>query len=267
MKTPVFMRLSFMAVAALMLFATCKKDGGGINIFSVQDDIMLGEQVAAEIANDPAQFPILSRSTYAAAYSHMDRITNEILDNAPLNYRNEFAWDVSIIHNDSVLNAFCTPGGYIYVYTGLIKFLQSEDQLAGVMGHEIAHADLRHSTDQLTRVYGITLMLDIVLGENQGTLSDIAANLAFLKFGRNAEEQADEYSVRYLCPSEYDARGASRFFEALVAAGASSPPEFLSTHPDPSNRVEDITGHWDDLGCGVGGTFDARYADFIATLP
>ena len=62
----------------------------------------------------------------------------------------DFDWELKIIHDDETLNAFCAPGGYIYVYTGLIKFLAHEDNLAGVIGHEIAHADLRHSTQQLT---------------------------------------------------------------------------------------------------------------------
>ena len=69
-----------------------------------------------------------------------------------------------LIDDDKTLNAFCTPGGFIYVYTGLIKFLDSEDQLAGVMGHEIAHAALRHSTRQMTKVYGVQTLLQVATG-------------------------------------------------------------------------------------------------------
>jgi len=71
-------------------------------------------------------------------------------------HKDDFAWQVKIIDDPETLNAFATPGGYIYVYTGLIKFLDTEDQLAGVMGHEIAHADLRHSTRQMTSSYGVS---------------------------------------------------------------------------------------------------------------
>ena len=67
--------------------------------------------------------------------------------------------DLRIIHDDSTLNAFCTPGGYIYIYTGILKFLDSEDEFAGVLGHEIAHADLRHSTRQMTKQYGVQILL------------------------------------------------------------------------------------------------------------
>ena len=253
--------------AMLLANPGCKKNGGGINIFSLQDDIDLGMQVSDEIESDPAAYPILSEALYPVAYDNIRRIRDEILDNADVDNESVFSWETKIIYDDDVLNAFCTPGGYIYVYTGLIKYLDSEDQLAGVMGHEIAHAALRHSTDQLTELYGIQLLLGVVLGGNTSTIADIAASLVVLKFSRNNESQADEYSVRYLCGTEYDARGAARFFEKLVAAGTVSPPQFLSTHPDPDNRVEDITNTWTELGCGVGGTFTDRYNDFKNSLP
>lgn len=254
-------------LAVLTLAPSCKSDGGGINFFSVQDDIDLGMQVSDEIEADPAAYPVLSESAFPEAYGHIRRIRDEILDNADVSNEDVFGWEVKLIEDDAVLNAFCTPGGHIYVYTGLIKYLDSEDQLAGVMGHEIAHAALRHSTDQLTQLYGIQLLLDIVLGGNTSSLADIAASLVVLKFSRDHEEQADEYSVRYLCPTEYDARGAARFFEKLIAAGTTTPPQFLSSHPDPDNRVENILNTWTELGCGVGGTFEDRYNDFKNSLP
>ncbi len=256
-----------LGLSLALAFGSCSKDGGGINFFSVSDDIALGQQVSDEIESDPATYPVMSEAAYPEAYGHIFRIRDEILDNAEVGYRDVFDWEVKLIEDDEVLNAFCAPGGYIYVYTGLIKFLDSEDQLAGVMGHEIAHAALRHSTDRLTQIYGIQLLLGVVLGGNTSTIADIAANLVVLKFSRNDETQADEYSVRYLCPTEYDARGAARFFEKLIDAGTPTPPEFLSSHPNPDNRVEGILDWWEALGCGEGGTFVDRYNDFKNSLP
>jgi len=131
-------------------------------------------------------------------------------------YRDEFTWQTKIIHDDTTLNAFAGPGGYIYVYTGLIKFLESEDHFAGVLAHEIAHADRRHVTDQLTTVYGLSFLLDILLGEeNPGTVAQIAAGLASLSFSRSKEKEADEYSVIYLCETEWKSNGAGGFFQIL----------------------------------------------------
>ena len=103
---------------------------------------------------------------YQNAYNYLQGITDEILNSGNVTYRDEFVWKIHIIEDDEVLNAFATPGGYIYVYTGLIKFLENEDDLAGVMGHEIAHSDQRHSVKQLQKMYGVQILLSVVLGES-----------------------------------------------------------------------------------------------------
>lgn len=249
---------------------SCKDEDGNkksINLFSIEDDKAFGLQVAAEIDGDTANFPVLDSVKYATAYEHLRRITKTILDAGQVKNKDVFTWKTKIIRDDSVLNAFCTPGGYIYVYTGLIKFLDSEDQLAGVMGHEIAHADERHSTEALTKQYGTEVLFAVLFGTDQGTLAQIAKGMISLKYSRNNESEADRRSVDYLYPSEYDARGAARFFEKIVSSGGSGGPAFLSTHPDPENRVEAITAHWTTLGGQEGGTFVNRYNDFKKSLP
>lgn len=260
--------LLFTLIGILGFMSSCKKDDRSINIFSIEDDKALGAQLAAEIAADPATYPILDENQYAEAYEHLYRIRDEILNSDGIIYRDEFEWQTKIVHDDEVLNAFAGPGGYIYVYTGLIKFLESEDHFAGVMGHEIAHADRRHVTDQLTTQYGIVVLLELLLGENQGTLSDIAAGLAGLSFSRGKESEADEYSVIYLCNTEWKSNGAAGFFQKLIDLGQSGGvPEFLSTHPNPDNRVEDINGKEDELMCPEGDEFVSRYQDFKNSLP
>ena len=118
-----------------------------------------------------------------------------ILNSGQIKHKDDYPWDVSIIDNDTILNAFASPGGYVYVYTGLIKFLDSEDQLIGVLGHEIAHADLRHSTSQMSQRYGTQLIADILLGKNAAMVKEIVSGLAGLSYSRNHESQADEYAV------------------------------------------------------------------------
>src|SRR5690606_28512176 len=135
--------------------------------------------------------------------------------------------------------------GYIYFYTGLIKYLDKEDDLMGVMGHEMAHADRRHSVKQLQRQYGISILLSIILGDSPSQLSEIlaglAGNIGILKFSRDAETEADMYSVEYLAETAYRCDGAKTFFEKLSAAGTPTPPVFLSTHPDPEDRIDQIS--------------------------
>lgn len=254
----------------LLSFAGCKKDdegGGGINLFSIQDDKDLGAQVATEIENDPANYPILSESQYPTAYTHIRRITNNVLNSGKVIHKDDFVWQVKIIKDDNTLNAFCTPGGYMYVYTGLIKYLDNEAQLAGVMGHEIAHADQRHSTEKLTKQYGLSVLVGILLGENQGLITDIAQSLTALSFSRAAESESDDWSVIYLYSTDYMANGAAGFFEKIESDNAATPPQFLSTHPNPENRIADINAKYQELGGKAGELFIDRYNSFKASLP
>ena len=259
----------FMLIMLLSL-NSCKKDGdGGINIFTVEDDKQLGLQMEQQIQSDPASYPLLSKSQYAQAYQHIERVRDSILGTGLVNYDSEFAWAVHIIKDDSVLNAFCTPGGYIYFYSGIIKFLDNEAQFAGVMGHEMVHAAHRHSTEQMTKAYGLQILVSVVLGQNPNLLAqmaaDLAAGIASLAFSRHDEYESDEYSVKYLYETSYDARGVAGFFEKIDAA--SPIPEFLSTHPNPGNRVEKINEIWQGLGGKVGEEYAERYQEFKNSLP
>lgn len=237
----------------------------GVNLFSVSQDIELGKQVSAEINSNPDEFPILPERGNEQVYRYIRNITERILNSGKVEHRDEFAWEVKIIDDPETLNAFATPGGYIYVYTGLIKFLDSEDELAGVMGHEIAHAAKRHSTQQMTKVYGLQMLISVVTGQSDpGAIQQMALGLASLKFGRNHESEADEYSVIYLCGTDYNASGAAGFFRKME--GEARTPEFLSTHPNPGNRVEDIDNKSKELGCRGRNTNQSEYDRIKALL-
>ncbi|MCB0583849.1 MAG: M48 family metalloprotease [Phaeodactylibacter sp.] len=245
--------------------STVSKPGGGFNLFTPAQDIELGQQVAQQIADDPAQFPVLPEKGNEEAYAYIRKIRDKILNTGKVAYKDEFAWEVKIIKDDETLNAFCTPGGHIYVYTGLIKFLDSEDQLAGVMGHEIAHAAQRHSTQQMTKIYGLSALTSIVTGNAEpGLLEQIALGLISLKFSRTHETEADTYSVIFLCPTDYRADGAAGFFRKME--GQPTPPEFLSTHPNPGNRVENIEAEAKKLNCRGTKSYDAEYQRIKAKL-
>jgi len=194
-------------------------------------------------------------------YQEVFKIRDAILASGKVTYKDEFAWQVKIIDDPNTLNAFAAPGGFIYVYTGIILFLDSLDHFAGVMGHELAHADRRHATNQMIKNSGVQLLLEIALGENGGAVAQVAQGLVGLSFSRKDETDADEWSVEYLCNTQYQSNGAAGFFEKLVDNGqAGGTPEFLSTHPSPDNRVEDINAHANELGC----TQEGEAADWAA---
>lgn len=252
-----------------LVIISCKKkenNDKSVNIFSIEDDKALGLQVSQQIESDSSEYIVLEPTDFPDAYNHLNRIRNTILDGGNVYYRDELEWRTRIIYDDSTLNAFCTPGGYIYVFTGLIHYLDSEDQLAGVLGHEIAHADRRHSTDQMTKQYGISVLIAATLGDSSA-IGNIAAGLLLLKYSRNNESEADEYSVRYLCPTDYNAAGGAGFFEKIEADGGSTVPEFLSTHPSPDKRIETFYNWQDSLGCSGQNINVDLYQQFKNSLP
>ncbi len=254
----------FIAILTLAL-SSCKKDST-VNefLFPVEKDIQLGQQLADKIASDPSTYPVLDSTQYSAAYQYLYALRDTILKSPDVLYKDKFKWNIKIIKDDSTLNAFAAPGGFIYVYTGLINYLDHENELIGVLGHEIAHADRRHSINQMKKNMGTQILISVALG-NKSKIGQVLAGLQSLKFSRGDESEADEYSVRYLCGTTYEASGAAGFFEKIEAAGGARPPEFMSTHPSPDKRVEAIHKLDTDLNC-AGDRTTGDYAQFKIDL-
>jgi len=268
-------RLVVVAVLALgipawIYFAFIAKEP----VFSVENDLQLGAQSQASIESDAEEFPLLSPEEYPEAYRHMKRIVAKLVSSSEIEYGELFPYmDVKIIHKDDVLNAFCTPGGHIYVYTGLIHYLDAEDHLAGVLGHEVAHAERRHSSVRLQREFGTRRLLDFAILSTPMALRD-AANLAILRelttlrYSRVQEAESDAHSVRYLASSGYACDGASGFFQKILDEGDGVRiPEFLSDHPEPAARVRAIHDVSRELGCSTALGDASQWAAFKASLP
>jgi hypothetical protein len=157
---------------------------------------------------------------------------------------------VRVVNTDAV-NAFVTAGGYVYVFTGLIKVVDNESQLAGVLAHETSHAIARHVTEGATRnekaqtgaVIG-GLIVGGLVGANQEQqdllmkTSLTAAGVFTLKYDRRSEEEADLLGTQYLWNAGWDPEGIARFFQKMEKMGGSSPPAWLSTHPTHAKRVQ-----------------------------
>lgn len=242
-------------------------------VFQVEDDVLLGQQSAAAIAEDPAM-PVLAEADYPALYGHMRRIVRNVVQSPEVLQRETFAYDqVKVIHDDGVLNAFCVPGGFIYVFTGILRYLDAEDHLAGVLGHEIAHAEKRHSSLRLQRQFGVKRLSEFVLLSQPLGVSDvihlaILRDLLDLRYSREQEAQSDEYSVRYLAGSGYACDGAAGFFAKLIDEGDGARlPAFLSDHPDPAARVRDIRDAARRLGCSTEPSGGSTWRQVQASLP
>lgn len=277
-----FYRVAPVVVALLGLMAAETTQGQLLrgrrdDKFPVEKDVQIGQLTVQQIEADPKEYPILPESDYPEAYGHLRRIVGGLLESPAIQYRELFRYDeIKIIHDDKTLNAFVTAGGFIYVYTGLIKYLDAEDHLAGVLGHEIAHAERRHVVTQMQRDIGrrrLILMAALVarpdLSAGDVALLASAKKLLGLRYSREQEAEADAFSVVYLSTgSSYQCNGAAGFFRKILEeGGGKEPPKWLSSHPDSESRVHDIEAKAGSLGCDTTLVDPDSYRDLAACLP
>jgi len=159
------------------------------------------------------------------------RIGAKLTTNSPHRYR----WFVA---NQKEINAFAAPGGVVVVNAGLLHAVSSPEELAGVLAHEIAHAELRHSLKGIAKSLGLRALVSLALGDYGGTaLAEGLKKVTELGFSREAEREADLEGLRRLVAAGIDPQGMVRFFELLEKEQQLTPPEFLSTHPANTERI------------------------------
>ena len=158
----------------------------------------------------------------------------------------DFDWDVNVIESDQA-NAFCLPGGKMAVYTGLVPVARNRDALAVVMGHEIAHALLRHGAQRMSqqKLTQIGQMAGAASGMDMHQQQMVMAALGYgylLPYAREHETQADEVGLMLAAAACFDPREAVPLWERMDAAsGGQAPPEFSSTHPNPGTRIQNLS--------------------------
>jgi len=167
---------------------------------------------------------------------------------AAVSERPQLPWTFRLV-DDPLVNAFAVPGGFIYITRGILAHMNSEAELAGILGHEIGHVTARHSVSQISRAQlaqiglGVGMILRPEL-QQFGDLAGVGLQLLFLRYGREAEYQSDDLGVRYMTRLGYDPRQLANVFRTLSAlsdeGGGGRPPEWASTHPFPENRVERV---------------------------
>ena len=183
-----------------------------------------------------------------AILEYVTAVSTPILQQANKD-RQGVRWTINVIDDPKTVNAFATPGGYLYVYTGLLLAADNEAEVAGVMGHEAGHVVGRHSAQAMLLQYGEQAIIEAALGKSEGTVAQIAASLAgngaSLAFSRGNETESDELGARYMSGAGYDPKAMMTFFEKLAAQEGNPPGVFkwLSTHPPSRERVEHLKGY------------------------
>jgi Peptidase family M48 len=214
------------------------------NNFTPEQDVQLGREAAAEVSR---QLPMLDdRQTT----EFIRGIGNRLIDNIPPEFRQPaFRYSFDVV-NLREINAFALPGGPMFVNRGMIEAARSEGEVAGVMGHELAHVILRHGTAQATEGQKFQIgamagqILGSIIGGRTGAVvaqgSNIGIGTYFLKYSRKYEREADLFGAQLMARAGYDPRAMASMFETIERQGGSSGPEWLSDHPNPGNRVQAI---------------------------
>ena len=231
---------------------------------SADEEVQLGAQAFQQVLGDAnaqgALLPAdaeLSRQVRTIAQRLISRVPQVTADLAtmhnqavPTTHRN-FQWDVAVIQSDEA-NAFCLPGGKMAVYTGLIPIARNENAVAVVMGHEIAHALLRHGSQRMAQqklVQMGQLATGMAVGgmdpqQQQAIMAALGAGAQYgliLPYGRNHETQADRVGLMLAAAACYDPAEAVPLWQRMgQLGGGQRPPEFASTHPDPANRIAEL---------------------------
>ena len=206
-----------------------------LSLISEDQEIAMGRQADKDVIATMGLYDDPQAQAYVAALGKKLAAKSE---------RPNLPWTFRVI-DDPVVNAFAIPGGFVYVTRGLMTHLDSEAELAAVMGHEIGHVTAKHSVSQMSRAQlaqlglGIGSVLNPRVGAAAGVLSE-GVGLMFLKFGRDDERQADDIGLRYMVNSGYDPRPMPDVFDMLgrvsASQGGGRVPNWLSTHPAPQDR-------------------------------
>jgi len=166
-----------------------------------------------------------------------------------------FQWEFNVV-NDKTVNAWCMPGGKVVVYTGILPVTQTDNGLAVVMGHEIAHAIARHGNERMSQaiaVQGVGVTLSVLNEQKPSLAGDlflqsfgIGSQLGMLAYSRKHETEADKMGLIFMAMAGYDPREAPKFWERMSAGGGQAPPEILSTHPSDDTRMRDLEAYMDE---------------------
>ena len=213
------------------------------NKYKVQDDVKLGMDASRQVEQ---QFPILNDGLVD---NYVEDVGSRLVAAIPPEYRhNEFRYQFDVV-NARDINAFALPGGPMYVNRGMIEAAKTEGEMAGVMAHEIAHVALRHATAQATKqsswknqlgMIGMILGGAVLGGETGAQLGMLGAQAWMTKYSREYETQADIVGARIMADAGYDPRDLANMFRTIAQEGGSRGPEWLSSHPDPGNRYQNI---------------------------
>lgn len=208
--------------------------------WTTEEEISLGLQSAPQMAQQHGGLHADQR-----AREFVKKVGERLVDNT-IARQSGYPYDFHLLADEKVVNAFALPGGQVFITAALFGRLQNEDQLAGVLGHEIGHVIHRHGAERMARSGFIQGLINSVMigagGDySMAQIAQVVGNYASMKYGRDQELESDDWGVRLMLEAGYDAKALIGVMDILEeSSGGSSQPEHMSTHPSPENRRDEI---------------------------
>jgi len=238
------------AALSLVTLSSCVTTGPGgkksFMLFGTSDEVAIGKRVDDEVRSEST---LLADSVWQNYVNDIGQKLVAVCDRKDLEYH------FAVIESDQI-NAFALPGGYVYFYTGLLRIMDNEAQLAAVMSHEISHVVARHGMKRMQKALIAELGYAAVFG-NSGSSKvrdaavGIGLSLAFAGYSRSAEAEADRYGIEYMTRAGYNPHGAVEMFNHLAEAGSRDPNAFeklTADHPETKARISNAERQIDAMG-------------------
>jgi len=237
--------IRFLATALFVFVLACSGSGTGLNLVSYDQEAQLGSQYATEVER---QYPMLNDPWLDNYVANLGRfmITKGVPDP-------KFEYEFKVVNSPEV-NAFAIPGGHLFVNVGLLKAATTEAELVGVWGHEIGHVVLRHGTKRLSDAMLLQTLAGLSAEATKGRLGENSQYVGLgvllfgqgglLKYGRNAELEADQFGINMLYATNYDGNALAGFFRKLLkieqehGVSSSGLSQLFATHPPTQERID-----------------------------
>lgn len=256
------------------LLQSCRPDpqqdivvGQSKDEFDESDQVIIGNAISTMINDSSNGFNVLAEEDYQEVYRHLNTLIDQISNTTTVQRRGQFDWKISILENDDELNAFITPGGHLYIYTGLLKFMEGEHELIGLIAHEIAYADSDNVINQLKLEFGNKNLSKVISNDldSDVIVLEIAYALGDMVFDEKEIRAADQFSMDIVCDFEWDGGG---LLSLLTRGGGDQQNniKWLQARPVTDTRIDELTNFIYNRveACGViDSTYYQRYQEMV----
>jgi predicted Zn-dependent protease len=255
----------------VLILTSCSRDEDTILIrdqeeFNAEERSSMSVYIEAAIEDNTSFTVINPQATTGIAlfYEYLDKIYQSLVNTERVANRNSWKWAIKILKDDESKNTFITPGGTMYITTGMLKTIRTEHELISILAHEISYADEDVLLEKIKTEYGGDVLFEVVNGLNPPELPKIAEGLQNMAYSEEEVLHADSFAVDIICDFLYNPHGMRDFLKRVIENEVEN-LNWLNNRAGSANRNTLIEQH--ASGCGPGGTFESRYQEYLLKLP